>query len=94
MSGIWVEIAEVRGSSPRNAGTAMRVDATTLEGTIGGGALEHRAIAIAREMIATGTDARIERFALGPGLGQCCGGAVTLRFDRKPQAVDAAPDFS
>ena len=91
MSAVWVEIVNVRGSSPRDTGTAMRVDAKTLDGTIGGGALEHRAIAIAREMIAKDTPARIERFALGPGLGQCCGGAVTLRFDRTPKSVDPAP---
>lgn len=88
MSTVWVEIADVRGSSPRDAGTAMRVGATTLEGTIGGGALEHRAIAIARDMISNDKPTRIERFALGPGLGQCCGGAVTLRFDRTPRSVD------
>lgn len=85
---IWVEITDVKGSSPRDAGTAMRVDATTLEGTIGGGALEHRAIVIARDMIAKDMPAQIARFALGPSLGQCCGGAVTLRFDRAPRPID------
>lgn len=25
---------------------------------------------------------RLERFALGPSLGQCCGGAVVLAFER------------
>lgn len=89
---IWVEITDVKGSSPRDAGTAMKVTPGATEGTIGGGALEHRAIAIARKMIATGAPERIERFALGPGLGQCCGGAVTLRFTRSPRAVDAAPE--
>jgi len=46
-------------------------------GTIGGGALEHAAAGRARAMLAVG-GTRIDRQALGPALGQCCGGAVTL----------------
>lgn len=89
---IWVEITDVKGSSPRDAGTAMKVTLGATEGTIGGGALEHRAIAIARDMIVADAPERIERFALGPGLGQCCGGAVTLRFTRRPRPLDAPPE--
>jgi xanthine dehydrogenase accessory factor len=46
-------------------------------GTIGGGALEHEAAARARALLAAGGRA-VERVALGPSLGQCCGGAVVL----------------
>lgn len=46
-------------------------------GTIGGGALEHEATLRARAMLATG-GTRLDRAALGPALGQCCGGAVTV----------------
>ena len=46
-------------------------------GTVGGGALEFQAAARAREMLAAGGN-RFDRVALGPGLGQCCGGAVGL----------------
>lgn len=46
-------------------------------GTIGGGALEFQAAEAARGMLAGG-GSRLERVALGPGLGQCCGGRVTL----------------
>jgi xanthine dehydrogenase accessory factor len=48
-------------------------------GTIGGGHLELKAITAARAMLARGSIDRCEQsFALGPTLGQCCGGAVTL----------------
>ena len=87
---IWVEITATRGSTPRDAGTAMQVTADRSDGTIGGGALEYRAITLARQMLATGAAERVERVALGPGLGQCCGGAVALRFSRTPRPVDLA----
>jgi xanthine dehydrogenase accessory factor len=76
---ILVEVVGARGSVPRGTGTRMLVDATTTLGTIGGGHLELKAILAARAMLARGERARREdRHALGPGLGQCCGGAVTL----------------
>ena len=84
---IYVVITSVRGSAPRDAGTAIAVSADATEGTIGGGALEYRAIARARALLAEGREAE-ETVALGPGLGQCCGGAVTLRYTFEPYPVD------
>ncbi len=75
---VRVVVAEVAGSAPREAGAAMLVWAGGQEGTIGGGALEYEAAARAREMLATGRAARLDRMALGPALNQCCGGAVTI----------------
>lgn len=46
-------------------------------GTIGGGALEWEAAGEARAMLASG-GRRVRRVPLGPALGQCCGGAVTV----------------
>lgn len=66
-----------RGSAPREAGAAMLVWATGQSGTIGGGALEWQAAAQARACLASGPS-RVDRIALGPDMGQCCGGAVTL----------------
>ncbi len=74
-----VEVTEARGSAPRGAGTRMLVSAEALAGTIGGGHLEWKAIALARERLARGdTAVHPSHYPLGPALGQCCGGAVTL----------------
>ncbi len=67
-----VVIAEVKGSSPREVGASMFVWDGGQSGTIGGGALELMAAEQALKAD------RISRHALGPELGQCCGGAVTL----------------
>lgn len=78
---IVVEVLEHRGSVPREAGTRMLVAADEIAGTIGGGHLELKAIADARRLLAEGATAAVdEGIALGPTLGQCCGGALTLRF--------------
>lgn len=80
---VRVVIAEIAGSSPREVGAAMLVwrDAAGRigqSGTIGGGALEYRAAAEAGAMLASGQTCQFERAALGPALGQCCGGTVAL----------------
>ncbi len=72
-----VVVAAVRGSAPREAGASMLVWPEGQSGTIGGGALEWEAAATARAALAADRD-RIDRRPLGPALGQCCGGAVTL----------------
>jgi len=72
-----VVIAAHDGSSPREVGAAMLVWGSGASGTIGGGALEWEALGRARAMLAMG-GTRLDREALGPNLGQCCGGAVTL----------------
>ncbi|NEX45873.1 xanthine dehydrogenase accessory protein XdhC [Pseudotabrizicola algicola] len=72
-----VVIAAHDGSSPREAGAAMLVWPASQSGTIGGGALEYEAAAEARAMLSRG-GRTVRRVPLGPALGQCCGGAVTL----------------
>ncbi len=86
---VIVTVASTKGSAPREAGTKMIVSRDTVVGTIGGGHLEHQAIAIARDMIEgrRATDAPLRRFPLGASLGQCCGGVVNLLFD--PIVADA-----
>lgn len=76
---ILVRVDATQGSAPREAGAWMAVFAETVIGTIGGGHLEHQAIAQARAGLAA--TPLLARFALGPSLGQCCGGVVQLRFD-------------
>ncbi|MEM6940332.1 MAG: xanthine dehydrogenase accessory protein XdhC [Pseudomonadota bacterium] len=93
MNALWVEITETRGSAPRDAGTAMKVTQADTEGTIGGGALEFAAIKKARDMLAEGERAATDKVPLGPGLGQCCGGSVTLRYTDRPCATDVAEEL-
>ena len=75
-----VQVDAVVGSVPREAGAWMAVFNDALVGTIGGGHLEFDAIAQARFLLTTG-GTKTARFALGPALGQCCGGVVHLRFE-------------
>ena len=77
---IVVEVLATRGSVPRDAGTRMLVAADKVLGTIGGGHLELQAINTARQLLVQGGAPQDRSVALGPSLGQCCGGALTLRF--------------
>ncbi|MEY5098622.1 MAG: hypothetical protein RJA36_1341 [Pseudomonadota bacterium] len=84
---VVVTVVATRGSAPREAGAWMAVYAGHQVGTIGGGNLEWQALGIARELLAGGAGLGFRvpltrRLALGPSLGQCCGGTVELRFER------------
>jgi xanthine dehydrogenase accessory factor len=79
-----VTVADVRGSAPREAGARLVVRPDgRFSGTIGGGTLEWRAIAEATAELARDGGAHGLRrpYALGPELGQCCGGRVELLFE-------------
>jgi xanthine dehydrogenase accessory factor len=84
--GVMVTVVEAVGSTPREHGTYMIVDpdGRLACGTIGGGALEYEAIARAQAIEAS---AELVDVPLGPELGQCCGGRVTLLFERLPVTV-------
>jgi len=73
-----VEVGEVLGSTPREAGAWMLVSAGASFGTIGGGQLEFMAIDRARQMIAAGDTTDLLDIPLGPEIGQCCGGRVGI----------------
>ena len=66
----------------------MAVTAGGFTGTVGGGHLEFDAIARARAALAGGPLEPELRYPLGPGLGQCCGGVVWLRFERLEAGED------
>jgi xanthine dehydrogenase accessory factor len=87
-SAVLVTLARVEGSSPREAGAHMVVRPSGgFHGTIGGGALEFAALDAANEALRKGRGPALRRsLALGPELGQCCGGRVEWRietFDRR-----------
>ncbi len=81
---VRVVIAGFRGSTPRETGAAMLVWGGGQSGTIGGGALELEATEAARRLLreAGPWARRVMRLPLGPALGQCCGGHVTLLLER------------
>ncbi len=83
---VRVVVLQAEGSTPREAGAAMLVGASDTCETIGGGRLEleaiHHARAMLAERLATETWERdVRSFALGPSLGQCCGGHARLMFE-------------
>ena len=78
---VLVTVAIVEGSGPREPGAKMLVTADSQIDTIGGGHLEMCAVEVARGMLDGAQAARLERYALGPTLGQCCGGVVYLAFE-------------
>lgn len=82
---LLVEVVAARGSVPRGVGTRMLVGAEGVRGTIGGGHLEWQVRQRAQALLAPGGAPAAGwpldwPVALGPSLGQCCGGALTLRF--------------
>ncbi len=89
---ILITVAASKGSVPRAAGAKMVVTRDQQFDTIGGGHLEHQALALARRLLspasatteneALPTLPHLQRVVLGASLGQCCGGVVHLLFER------------
>src|SRR3954468_2693355 len=87
---VLVTVHRVRGSAPREEGAWMLVRARRIEGTVGGGHVELEAIAQAHALLASGQSDAKREWALGPSLGQCCGGTMQLRFERVDDASSLA----
>jgi xanthine dehydrogenase accessory factor len=86
---ILVTVRATRGSVPREAGAWMAVFAQGQIGTIGGGHLEWDALREGRESLRASpvqAAAWSRDVVLGPSLGQCCGGALSVDFE----VVDAS----
>ena len=77
---VLLTVIRAVGSVPRAAGAKMVVTARGQADTVGGGALEHRCVAAARDLLGTAVPVTRD-FPLGPALGQCCGGHVTVLFE-------------
>jgi xanthine dehydrogenase accessory factor len=88
---VLVTVRHVQGSAPREEGAWIAVLDDRVINTLGGGHLEHSAIALARQCLKDGAvdTPFTRRFALGPSLGQCCGGVVELGFERLQGPLDA-----
>ena len=81
---VCVFVAQTNGSVPRDCGSIMLVSKERFWGSIGGGHLEWKSLAQARNLIdqyGAGFSPTINRYALGPSLGQCCGGTADIRFE-------------
>ena len=74
-------VVKTSGSVPQKPGAKMLVmDDGTIEGTIGGGAIEYAIIRQAREALDTGKSALITHH-LTHELAMCCGGGMTVFVD-------------
>jgi xanthine dehydrogenase accessory factor len=78
---VMVEVIESSGSTPGKPGFKMLVFDDEIFGTIGGGALEKKAIEEARGMLAGANRVRVEDLDLIEE-GMMCGGKVKLLFER------------
>lgn len=80
---VLITVLGVKGSAPRDSGTKMVVTKNATYATIGGGHLEYKSTLIARDLLGgSAQDQHIEHFALGASLGQCCGGSVSVLFEK------------
>ncbi len=79
---VLVSVVSTEGSVPREAGAWMAVFEQACINTIGGGHLEYQAMEQGRALLHGLARQAPVRYALGPALGQCCGGVVQLRFER------------
>lgn len=96
---VLITVVDAQGSTPRAAGARMVVTHDNQFDTIGGGHLELRAIDMARTILSAAEPSctpqlhpQLHRFPLGPALGQCCGGAVQLLFEKIDAGSDAMID--
>jgi xanthine dehydrogenase accessory factor len=87
---VRVTVIRAEGSTPREMGAAMLVGVDHTVHSIGGGALELAAIGHARAFLRRLSAPRptspcwqrdVLDLALGPSLGQCCGGHARLLFE-------------
>jgi xanthine dehydrogenase accessory factor len=77
---IVARVAATRGSAPREGDAWMTIARDRAAGTIGGGQLEWLAIEHARKILSGAASPGRISVALGPEIGQCCGGRVELDF--------------
>ncbi|MDR0652564.1 MAG: XdhC/CoxI family protein, partial [Synergistaceae bacterium] len=87
--GVFCLLTERHGSIPRNAGASMWVYPDgSIEGSVGGGPMEHECINEAIDMLEKGDSVRLKDFNLGSGLNadscpenSVCGGDGQVYFE-------------
>lgn len=81
---VSVTLVDVIGSAPQTVGARMLVTAAGLyAGTVGGGKIEMRCLALAQELLAQseGPSTRYVEWNLQTEIGMTCGGVVRLYFE-------------
>jgi xanthine dehydrogenase accessory factor len=83
---VLVILTESLGSTPQDTGAKMIVTAAGLRvGTVGGGKVEAKAIALASELLDSGTASpRYVNWTLKTDVGMTCGGSVKLYYEPHP----------
>jgi xanthine dehydrogenase accessory factor len=76
-----VSVVKAEGSVPREEGARMVITRHGFHGSIGGGTLEWKALAEAQRLLGRPRAVKMLTQSLGPDLGQCCGGRVTLAIE-------------
>ena len=78
-----VVVISTKGSAPRKENSQMFVTKNNIYGSIGGGQLEYQITSICRARLASlkKFEREVRKFALGPSLGQCCGGSVNALIE-------------
>jgi len=86
--GVLCLLIEQEGSTPRREGAYMWVrPGGGIDGTLGGGPMEHACVKEAMDMLAENAEVRVKEFNLGAGLsGKCpegavCGGRSRVYFE-------------
>jgi len=75
-------IINTQGSTPRDSGSKMVIDAEHTYDTIGGGQLEFLIVQQARDMLAKNQSCQVLKpFPLAAEAAQCCGGNVTVMLE-------------
>ncbi|GEM_PF-161998 len=82
---VEIIVVEVKGSAPREAGARMLwFPGGGIEGTIGGGNLEHQCLEEARALWADRErTTALREYPLSASLGQCCGGWVRVFLQKR-----------
>ena len=94
---VLISIIEKKGSVPRSVGTKMLLrNDGSIFGTIGGGQLEWSMMQHGTELLSHHNEHyfTLRNQTLGPGIGQCCGGSVTVGLEHiSPAYLSKAKEF-
>ena len=86
---VKAKIFNIKGSSPNNIDDLILISNDTIFGTIGGGNLEFLIVKEAKKLIDNKINKKSLNIALGPNIGQCCGGYVQIKLSLHKNSLEA-----